>query len=243
MDKRKISIITPCYNEEGNLPTLIRRCQDVMRDLQITNYEHIFIDNDSTDKTQLILKNIATEDKRIKIIINNRNFGHIRSPFYGLLQCSGDAAILLAADLQDPPELISVFVERWKAGAKVVLGVKTNSDESSLMFATRKLYYNFVSKVSDTELVKNNTGFGLYDREVINALSSINDPYPYFRGLISELGFPSIKIPYHQPQRYRGITSNNFYKLYDIAMLGITSHSKVPLRVATIAGLDRKSVV
>lgn len=204
--------------------------------MDITDYEHIFIDNDSKDKSQSILRRLAKEDKKIKVIINNRNFGQVRSPNYGLLQATGDAVILLVADLQDPPEMIETFIHKWREGYKVVLGVKTESEESSLMFTIRKAYYNFVTRVSDTELTKNNTGFGLYDKKVMDILKEIQDPYPYFRGLISELGFESAKIEYTQPVRKRGITSNNFYKLYDYAMLGITSHSKVPLRLATMAG-------
>ena len=231
-----ISIVTPCYNEEGNVEELVKQVRSVFQKMGISNYEHIFIDNDSKDKTQLILRKLAREDKKIKVIINNRNFGHIRSPYYGLLQAKGDAVILLVADLQDPPEMIETFIQKWREGFKIVLGVKTESEESSLMFAIRKAYYNFVSRVSDTQLTKNNTGFGLYDKAVVDILREIQDPYPYFRGLISELGFESAKIEYNQPSRKRGITSNNFYKLYDMAMLGITSHSKVPLRLATMAG-------
>jgi glycosyltransferase involved in cell wall biosynthesis len=236
VDSQLISIVTPCYNEEGNIEELVRLVRNVFKKLNHLNYEHIFIDNDSKDNTQSILRRLARDDKKIKVILNNRNFGHIRSPFHGLLQAHGDAVILLVADLQDPPEMIESLIGRWREGYKVVLGVKTQSAESPLMFAIRTAYYDFVARVSDTELTKNNTGFGLYDREVIQALRNIQDPYPYFRGLISELGYPAAKIEYHQPARKRGITSNNFYKLYDIAMLGITSHSKVPLRLATMAG-------
>ena len=231
-----ISIVTPCYNEEGNIEELVRQVRAVLQKMSIADYEHIFIDNDSKDKTQSILRKLAREDKKIKVILNNRNFGQVRSPNYGLLQATGDAVILLVADLQDPPEMIETFINKWHEGYKVVLGVKTESEESSLMFAIRKAYYNFVTRVSDTELTKNNTGFGLYDKKVMDILKEIQDPYPYFRGLISELGFEAAKIEYTQPARKRGITSNNFYKLYDYAMLGITSHSKVPLRLATMAG-------
>jgi glycosyltransferase involved in cell wall biosynthesis len=231
-----ISIVTPCFNEEGNVEELIKRVERVFSKIGILNYEHIFIDNDSTDQTQNILRRIASTNPKIKVIINNRNFGHIRSPYYGLLQASGKAAILLVADLQDPPEMIEDMIREWRAGYKVVLGIKTESEESSLMFAIRKTYYEFVARVSDTKLTKNNTGFGLYDRSVLEELKKLQDAYPYFRGLISELGYKAAHLPYHQPTRKRGITSNNFYKLYDIAMLGITSHSKVPLRLATMAG-------
>ena len=237
-----ISIVTPCYNEEGNIEELVNQVRAVLKKMDITDYEHIFIDNDSKDKSQSILRRLAKEDKKIKVIINNRNFGQVRSPNYGLLQATGDAVILLVADLQDPPEMIETFINKWREGYKVVLGVKTESEESSLMFTIRKAYYNFVTRVSDTELTKNNTGFGLYDKKVMDILKEIQDPYPYFRGLISELGFEAAKIEYTQPVRKRGITSNNFYKLYDYAMLGITSHSKVPLRLATMAGFTLSAV-
>jgi len=231
-----ISIVTPCFNEEGNIEELVKQIRDVLIKMNHTNYEHIIIDNDSQDNTQNLLREMAAKDPKIKVIMNNRNFGHIRSPYYGLLQAKGDCAVLMASDLQDPPEMIIDFVKKWREGYKVVLGVKTQSEESPIMFAIRKAYYDFVARVSDTKLVKNNTGFGLYDKKVIEILNDIQDPYPYFRGLISELGFKAAKIDFHQPSRKRGVTSNNFYKLYDIAMLGITSHSKVPLRMATMSG-------
>jgi len=231
-----ISIVTPCYNEEGNVRELYLQVRAVFERLPKYKYEHIFIDNASTDATVAILKDIAREDKNVKIIINSRNFGHIRSPFHGILQANGDAVILLVADLQDPPAMIEDFIKKWEEGFKVVLGVKTQSHESSMMFFIRKLYYDLVGKLSEVKLTKNNTGFGLYDRRVVEVLREVNDPYPYFRGLISEIGFESAKIEYTQPVRKRGITKNNFYTLYDIAMLGITSHSKVPLRIATMLG-------
>jgi glycosyltransferase involved in cell wall biosynthesis len=168
--------------------------------------------------------------------LNARNFGHIRSPFYALLQSTGDAVILLVADLQDPPHLIKEFVKKWEEGFKVVIGIKEQSDESAIMFGVRKMYYALINRLSDTELVKNFTGFGLYDKTIIDVLREMHDPYPYFRGLISEIGFDQYRIPYRQPSRKRGITKNNFYSLYDMAMLGITSHSKIPLRLATMLG-------
>jgi glycosyltransferase involved in cell wall biosynthesis len=233
---KQISIVTPCYNEEGNVEELYRQVKDVFEALPDYRYEHIFIDNASKDGTVAKLKAIAREDRNVKIIVNVRNFGHIRSPYHALLQAQGDAVILLVADLQDPPQMIADFLEKWEEGFKVVLGVKTQSEESPLMFAIRTAYYNTIGKISDISLTKNNTGFGLYDRQVIQLLRQIDDPYPYFRGLISELGFESAKLMYRQPARRRGITSNNFYTLYDIAMLGITSHSKIPLRLAAMLG-------
>lgn len=199
-------------------------------------YEHIFIDNDSHDKTVDLLKAIAARDKNVKIIVNTRNFGHVRSPYYGVLQATGDAVIPFVADLQDPSELIPEFINKWEEGYKVVLGIKTGSRESFAMFGIRKLYYFLIGRLSDIELVPNNTGFGLYDKEVIETLRKIDDPYPYFRGLTADLGYESAKVEYVQPSRKRGITKNNFYTLYDTAMLGITNHSKVPLRIATMLG-------
>lgn len=237
-----ISIVTPCYNEEDNVEAVYNQVKQIFQELEGYTYEHIFIDNASKDKTLELLKGIAKVDKNVKIIVNARNFGHIRSPYHALLQSSGNAVIILAADLQDPPYMIKDFISKWQEGYKVVLGIKTQSEESSLMFAIRKLYYNFISKVSEIELTKNNTGFGLYDRQIVEILREINDPYPYFRGLISDIGFESCKIEYLQPSRKRGITKNNFYTLYDIAMLGITNHSKVPLRLAAMLGFAMSAI-
>ncbi len=233
---KKISIVTPCYNEEGNIQRLRAAVVDVFKDLPGYEHEHIFIDNASKDQTPKLLKQMAQEDSRVKVIINTRNFGHIRSPHHAILQASGDAVIILVADLQDPPEMILEFVREWEKGYKVVLGVKTKSEESLIMFSIRKAYYSLINRIAEIELTKNNTGFGLYDREVIEIVRKVDDPYPYFRGLISDIGHPSKKILYKQQSRKRGITKNNFYTLYDIAILGITNHSKLPLRVATIFG-------
>jgi glycosyltransferase involved in cell wall biosynthesis len=233
---KTISVVIPCYNEEENVEKVYAEVIKVFDGLRGYAYEIIFIDNASEDRTVPILKEIARIDENVKIIVNTRNFGHIRSPFYGLLQSSGDAVVLLCADLQDPPSLIANFVKKWEEGYKVVLGVKKTSQESIAMFALRKLYYRLIHSISEIKLTKNNTGFGLYDQEVIHVLRKLGDPYPYFRGLISDLGFRSYKIEYDQPRRVRGITKNNFYTLYDMAMLGITNHSKIPLRIATIVG-------
>ncbi len=231
-----ISIVTPCYNEEENVAEVYRQVRDVFAQIPQHNYEHVFIDNASKDRTVEILKGLAAEDANVKVIVNARNFGHIRSPFYGLLQARGEAVILLVADLQDPPIMILDFVRHWESGYKIALGIKEQAEESALMFRIRRAYYGLLTRLADIDLVKNNTGFGLYDRKVIEILRELNDPYPYLRGLISEIGFESAKIPYKQPNRRRGITKNNFYSLYDMAMLGFTSHSKVPLRLATMAG-------
>ncbi len=232
-----ISIVTPCYNEEENAEILREEIKKVIAPyLDRYRFEHIYIDNASKDNTRAILRKLAAQDPNIKVIFNTRNFGHIRSPYYGILQATGDAIICMASDLQDPPSLIPQFIQKWEEGFKVVMAVKSESEETPLMYTIRKSYYNLISKISDVELVKNYTGCGLYDKIVLNYLRKIEDPYPYFRGLIAELGFPSAKILFKQPMRVRGVTANNFYTLYDMAMLGITSHSKVPLRIATMLG-------
>lgn len=233
---KHISIVTPCYNEADNVNELANRIRDVFAAMPQYTYEHLFIDNASQDGTIEKLRKMAASDPRIKVIINNRNFGHIRSPYYGLLQAKGDAVISMASDLQDPPELISQFLHKWEEGFPVVVGQKTTSAESWTFFQLRRMYYRIVDKLADVELLENVTGFGLYDREVIESFRRLNDPYPYVRGLICEFGFPVEKVVYSQPLRKRGLTKNNFYTLYDMAMLGITTHSKVPLRLATMMG-------
>ena len=233
--RKLISIVTPCYNEEENVGELVERIAGVMARLPY-DYEHFFIDNRSTDGTVRRLRDIAARDRRVKLILNARNFGHIRSPYYGLLQSGGDACILLSADLQDPPEMIPEFVARWEEGYKSVLAVKPESEESSLMFFVRNVYYRLLAGISEVPLVRNATGAGLFDRAVVEILRGLDDPYPYFRGLVCEIGLPIATVPFRQPRRARGITKNNFYSLYDIAMLGVTNHSKVPLRLMTIAG-------
>ena len=234
--KKLISVVTPAYNEEDNIRDVYNQVKDVFDDIDEYEYEHIFIDNASKDTTVSILKEIALNDKNVKIIVNARNFGHIRSPFYGLLQAYGDAVVMIFADLQDPPSIIADFIKSWEKGSKVVVGVKTDSGESRFKFAIRKCYYNVLSRLSEIEQIKNFTGFGLYDKKIIEILRTIDDPYPYFRGLISEIGFDIYSIEYTQQARKKGITKNNLYTLYDIVMLGVTSHSKVPLRLATIVG-------
>lgn len=236
MTPKLISVMTPCFNEEGNVEELHRRIAAVFDTLPQYDWEHILIDNASRDSTPAVLRRMAAADPRVKVILNTRNFGHIRSPFHALLQARGDAVISLASDLQDPPELIPKFIEKWEQGYKVALGQKETSDESAIFFAIRGAYYRLVRKLADIELFEHVTGFGLYDREVIEQFRKVNDPYPYGRGLISDLGYDVALIQYHQPLRKSGITSNNFYTLYDMAMLGITNHSKVPLRMATLLG-------
>ncbi len=231
-----ISIVTPCYNEEDNIDAVYAAVKNLFEPLEKYNYEHIFIDNDSSDKTQSMLKDLASKDKRVKVIINSRNFGHIRSPYHAMLEANGDAVILLVADLQDPPELMLEFIKGWEEGHDAVIGTKTKSLESPTMFFIRNVYYGIINRLSEIKLQKNYTGFGLYDKRVIDAMRSLDDPYPYLRGLVFEIGYDIKTIEYTQPARMRGITKNNFFTLYDMAMLGISNHSKIPLRIATLSG-------
>ncbi|TCR03914.1 glycosyltransferase family 2 protein [Neorhizobium sp. JUb45] len=232
---KKISIVTPLFNEAENVTELCERIAAVMSALPY-DYDHLCIDNCSSDKTVEILRARAAHDPHLRVIVNARNFGYIRSSYHALLQASGDAAVLIASDLQDPPEIILEFVKKWESGFKTVMAVKPVSEESSLMFAVRKFYYKTIGRISDVPLVPNATGSGLFDRVVLDVLRKLDDPYPYFRGLVCEIGYPIATIPFTQPRRMRGVTSQNFYSLYDMAMLGITKHSKVPLRIMTLSG-------
>lgn len=237
MARKLISFVSPCYNEEENVEELYERVAAVMA-LESAEYdfEYIFIDNASTDSTLPKLRRIAAVDKRVKVIVNTRNFGHIRSPYWGMLQSSGEATIYLASDLQDPPELARRFIRVWEEGCEVVLAVKPIAEGNPLLHLARKLYYRALDRIADVPMTRDATGFGLYAKTVLDKVREINDPYPYFRGLIDELGFRKSLIPFEQPRRLRGITKNNFYALYDIAMLGIVSHSMVPLRLASLFG-------
>jgi glycosyltransferase involved in cell wall biosynthesis len=230
-----ISIVTPCFNEEENIDELASRIAAVMAALPY-DYEHIFIDNHSSDGTAAKIKALIARDKRVKLIVNARNFGHIRSPYHAMLESHGDACVLIASDLQDPPEIIADLVKKWEEGFKSVMTVKPISEESQSMFFLRKLYYRFIARISQVQVIENATGAGLFDRCVINVLRKIQDPYPYFRGLVCEVGYPIATVPFTQPRRKRGITKNNFYTLYDIAMLGIINNSKVPLRLMAMGG-------
>jgi len=231
-----ISVLTPCYNEEANVEPLYEAVKAEFSKLPHYRYEHLFIDNASTDGTARILREIAGRDKNVKVILNTRNFGHIRSPYHGLMQTTGDAAIGIVADFQDPVELIPVFLSKWEEGYKVVMSVKEVSKESRLLFALRERYYGLLRRIANVQIIQNATGAGLYDRVVIEALRRMDDPYPFFRGLIAEMGFEVSTIPYQQPRRLRGVSSQNFYSLFDVAFLGIVSHSKIPLRLATMLG-------
>jgi glycosyltransferase involved in cell wall biosynthesis len=236
MNPPLISVVVPCFNEEGNVEVLYDRLTAVFARIPDVRYQFVYIDNASVDRTQEILRALAARDHRVKVIFNIRNFGPLRSPLHAFYEAPGDALICMASDLQDPPELIVEFIRLWRNGLKVVIGVKPKSRESRLMFLLRQGYYRLLSRISDTPLIDNFTGFGLYDREVVETLRGIPDRRPYFRGLIADLGYTRAEVPFTQPKRERGVTKNNFYALYDLAMMGLTSHSRVPLRLATMAG-------
>ena len=234
--RRRIGIVLPCYNEAENLPELYERLAAVLAQLPQYDFTMLFIDNASSDGTVAVLRGLVARDPRVEVIVNARNFGHIRSPFHALMQAAGDGVILMCTDLQDPPELIPRFLEAWEAGACVAVAQKQASDESPLFWSLRSLYYRCARAIAEVPLLEHVTGFGLYDRRVIEIMRGYDDPYPYLRGLISEIGLPTSIIPFHQPVRKRGITKNNFITLFDMAMLGITSHSRAPLRLATLGG-------
>lgn len=234
---RKVSIVVPTYNEEENVKPLSKAIiQEFVENLSEYDYEIIFIDNDSVDNTRTILRKIAAENKRIKVIFNARNFGQFNSPYYGLLQSTGDCTILVCADFQDPLDMIPKFVHEWENGYKIVIGKKTTSKENKCMYCLRSIYYKLIKKFSDVEQIEHFTGFGLYDKDFINVLRKLKDPTPFLRGIVAELGYRRKEISYEQPKRRAGKTSNNFYKLYDAAMLSFTSYTKVGLRMATFLG-------
>jgi glycosyltransferase involved in cell wall biosynthesis len=232
-----ISVVSPCYNEEGNIEILTERVRELFANLPQYRYEHIIIDNHSTDRTVDILRGIAKDDPHVKVIVNARNFGHIRSPQHAFFEAKGDAVIVLLSDLQDPPEMILDFLREWEAGYPIVVGIKNTSDENGLMYHIRSTYYKTVARLTDVQVLEHFTGFGLYDRQVVDIMRrDFQDPQPYFRGQIAEIGLPHKALYYHQKRRMRGITKNNFYTLYDMAMLGITNLSKVPLRLVIFGG-------
>ncbi len=233
---KKISVVAGCYNEAENLAEFLLRLETVFRSLPQYDYEIIVIDNASTDASPEILRRFAADNPRLKVILNARNFGHIRSPYYALLQATGDAALTCASDLQDPPELIPRFLAKWEEGFKAVVAVKSETHETPVFSAIRKAYYRVIHRLAEFDIIENFTGFGLYDRQVIDHCRELRDPYPYFRGIIADIGLPTARIPFVQPNRKRGLTKSNFYVLYDLAMLGLTNHSKVPLRIAAMAG-------
>lgn len=234
---KTISIVVPCYNEEENVEALYEAISEVFKkDLPEYGYELIFIDNDSRDSTRELIRGLCQKDRGVKGIFNAKNFGQFNSPYYAMLQSTGDATILMAADFQDPVEMIPQYVKEWEKGCKIVIGIKKSSKENKIMYWLRSCYYKMIKKLSDVEQIEHFTGFGLYDARFIKVLRELDDPTPFLRGIVAELGFRRKEIPYEQPKRRAGKTSNNFYRLYDAAMLSITSYTKVGLRLATIFG-------
>jgi len=231
-----ISIVTPTFNEIENIKDLIFAVKKEMIDNKLI-YEHIIIDNNSKDGTKELLKSIATADKNLKVIINKSNYGHLKSPYYAMLQSSGEATILLNADFQDPPSLLIKLIEKWKNGSELVLLRKSDSNEGFLMKLLRKTFYFLLNRISETDLPRNTTGSGLYSKKIVSTLREIKDPCPYLRGLVIELGYQADFVDFVQPLRKAGITKNNFYSLIDVALLGVVKHSKIPLRIMTILGL------
>lgn len=234
---KTISVVVPCYNEEENVEAMALAVKEIFtKDLPDYDYELIFIDNDSRDSTREILRRLCETDRHVKGIFNAKNFGQFNSPYYGMLQSSGDCTILVACDFQDPVEMIPRFVNEWENGYKIVIGIKNSSQENRVMYWLRGCYYKMIKKLSDVEQIEQFTGFGLYDARFVDVLRQLDDPTPFLRGIVAELGFRRKEINYDQPKRRAGKTSNNFYRLYDAAMLSITSYTKVGLRMATIFG-------
>lgn len=235
---KKISILIPCYNEKENVGPMSEAIVEMMtKNLPQYDYELVFIDNDSKDGTRDILRAICANNPKIKAIFNAKNFGQFNSPYYGVLQVTGDCVIQMCCDFQDPVELIPQYVKEWENGYKIVIGIKTSSKESKIMRFLRTCYYKVIKKMSDVEQIEHFTGSGLYDRAFIEVLRDLDDPIPFMRGIVAELGFERKEIPYEQPKRRAGKTHNNFYSLYDAAMLSITSYTKIGLRLATFAGV------
>ena len=233
----KVSVVVACYNEQDNVIPLSKEIDKIfVENFPDYEYEILYMDNDSTDNTRANLEKLCEENSRVKAIFNVHNFGSIRSSVYGLLQATGDCVIKMCADFQDPPELIVPFVKEWEKGHKIVLAIKDGSQESKLMYLIRKCYYKFINKITDIDHIDNFVGYGLYDRDFIEILRELNDPMPYLRGIVAELGYKYKEVKYLQPKRRSGKSKFNFYRLYDYAMLGITSYSKVPLRIATFIG-------
>ena len=235
---KKISILIPCYNEEDNVGPMSEAIVNLFeKELTQYNYELLFIDNDSVDNTRPLLREICAKNPHIKAIFNAKNFGQFNSPYHGILQVTGDCVISMVCDFQDPIELIPQYLEAWEEGYKIVIGIKTSSKESKIMYHLRGLYYKMIKKFSDVEQIEHFTGSGLYDRDFIEVLRDLKDPTPFLRGIVAELGYKRKEIPYEQPQRRAGKTSNNFYTLYDAAMLSVTSYTKIGLRLCTFAGM------
>lgn len=236
--KRKVSIVVPCYNEEQNVVPISEAIVAQMEALPQYDYEIVFIDNCSTDNTRRLLREICAKNRRIKAIFNVKNFGQFNSPVYGMCQTTGDCTIPICADFQDPVEMIPTFLKYWEEGYQIVYGVKTSSKESRIMYKLRSIYYKLIKKYSSVDQIEHFTGFALYDKSFIDVLRSLKDPTPFIRGIVAELGGRRKEVPYEQPQRRAGKTHNNWYTLYDAAMLSFTSYTKIGLRMATFLGVS-----
>ena len=235
---KKISIVVPCFNEEENVvPMADAIREEFKKNLSSYEYEIIFIDNDSKDNTRELIRELCQNDRGIKGIFNAKNFGQFNSPYYGMLQSTGDATILMAADFQDPVEMIPKYVHAWEEGYKIAIGIKKSSQENKIMYHLRSLYYKTIKKLSEVEQIEHFTGFGLYDKAFINVMRQLDDPVPFLRGIVAELGFRRKEIPYEQPERRAGKTSINLYRLFDAALLSVTAYTKVGRRLATFAGI------
>ena len=237
MDKKLISVVVPTYNEQENVVPLTDTLVKIFaEELPEYNYEIIFIDNHSKDNTKALIRQICSENPNVKAIFNARNFGQMRSPVYGFKQAYGDCVVRLNADFQDPPSLIPTFVREWEKGYKIVIGIKEKTEEGFFMAFVRRQYYKFLRKITDIGHIENFTGFGLFDKAFVDVVRNIHDPMPYFRGMVAEFGFEYKTILYQRPNRRAGKSKNHFYTLYDLAMIGITSYSKVMLRLASFLG-------
>ena len=235
--KKTISIMIPCYNEEENARPIYEAVRDELRkSCPDYDYEILFIDNKSQDGTRAIIREICAEDRRVRAVFNVKNFGQFNSPYYGMLQTSGDCVIPICADFQDPVELIPQFVSAWEEGYRLVIGRKTKSRENPVVYWLRGFYYKLIKKMSSTDMIEQFTGFGLYDKSFIQTLRELKDPIPFIRGIVAELGPERKEIEYEQPKRRAGKTHNNWFTLYDAAMLSFTSYTKAGLRVATFFG-------
>lgn len=235
--KKVISVVLPSFNEEGNIEKIYIAVTKLFKSqLKKYDYEIVFIDNDSKDNTRNIIRKICKKDKKAKAIFNAKNFGQFNSPYYGLLNTSGNAVISMASDFQDPVELIPEFVKAWEEGYKIAIGVRRTSTDNFILKTLKKAYYDLINKFSNVDQIKMFTGFGLYDKDFINILRKLDDPTPFLRGIVAELGYKRKEIPFEQGKRYKGKTSNNFYSLYDAAMLSFTSYTKIGLRIATFFG-------
>ena len=240
---KKISVLIPCYNEEENVVPISEAVIGIItKELPQYDYELVFIDNDSTDKTRELLRMLCAKNPKIKAIFNARNFGQFNSPYYGILQVTGDCVISMVADFQDPVEMIPRLVEEWEKGAKIVCAIKTTSKENKIMRFLRTCYYKMIKKMSDVEQIEHFTGFGLYDKGFVDVLRNLDDPTPFLRGIVAELGYKRVDVPYEQQKRRAGKTHNNWFTLYDAAMLSFTSYTKAGLRLATIVGFIMSAI-